>query len=700
MRDVWERRSLLPVVSASWLLLSVVLMAGEDPPPQRPGQIIEVGRKSLVTVRQAGRTGRDGGVGSGFVVGEGGLIATNFHVIGEGRAVTVELPDGRQAPVTIIHATDRTLDIAVVKIDDPGLPVMRLGDSDAVPDGAALVALGAPQGLRASASQGALSARRELPEFPGLRMLQIAMPIEPGNSGGPVLDLEGRVQGLVTLRSLRTENLGFAVPVNALRILLDKPNPIPMSRWQTIGALDPRVWKPAAEGVHWSQRAGKIRAEGRGPGFGGRAVLLHQTTPPDPPYELAVHVKLGDESGAAGLAFGSDGAEKHYGFYPTNGALRLTRFDGPDVFSWSILAEVRPTNYRMGGWNELRVRVEPEKLTCFLNGEKVVDLAETCQSGQTGLCTFRESLPEFRSFRLGHEVAAPLTAASREGLLREAEQLETRAQQLRDEAAAAHEQVIERELLALVTKDREQEIDLIKAALVIARLDDPELEDTSYRERLVRLGEEFRASLGADADGLEPEAALARLNHFFFQENGFHGARFDYENLANSRLPEVLDDREGIPILLCLIYTEIGRAGGLDLVGLPRPLQFVVGLRRAGAELPLVIDVFEGGTVIDEPETAKLAPSTKREILTRMLTNLRSFSVSAGHRAAALGYASLLVALNPDEIHTRLARAALALDQKRPSLTAADLARLDTQTLDEDEASVVKTLRSALPAAP
>ena len=220
-------------------------------------------------MRQAGRTGRDGGVGSGFVVAEGGLIATNFHVIGEGRAVMVELPDGRQVPVTVVHATDRTLDIAVVKIDDPGLPVMSLGDSDAVADGSALVALGAPQGLRASASQGALSARRELPEFPGLKMLQIAMPIEPGNSGGPVLDLHGRVQGLVTLRSLRTENLGFAVPVNALKVLLEKPNPIPMSRWQTIGALDSRVWKPVAEGVHWFSARGESAPRGAGQGSAG-----------------------------------------------------------------------------------------------------------------------------------------------------------------------------------------------------------------------------------------------------------------------------------------------------------------------------------------------------------------------------------------------------------------------------------------------
>ena len=451
-----------------------------------------------------------------------------------------------------------------------------------------------------------------------------------------------------------------------------------------------------AEGVHWSQRAGRIRAEGRGSGFGGRAVLLHQITPPEGSYEIAVRVKLGDESGAAGIAFASDGAEKHYGFYPTNGALRLTRFDGPDVFSWSILAEVRPTNYRAGEWNDLRVKVEPDKLTCFLNGEMVINFEETCPSGQAGLCTFRESTPEFRLFRFGGDLPA-VGVTGQAALLREADQLEARAQRLRDEAAVLHEEAVEHDLLAAVTRETEQEIDLVQAALVIAQLDDPDLDVSSYRERVTRLGEEFRASLGPDAPALDPATALERLNEFFFHENGFHGARFDYENLANSRLSEVLDDREGIPILLCLLYIEIGRAGGLDLVGLPRPLQFVVGLRQPGQERPLVIDVFEGGTVIDEPETADLKPASKRAILTRMLTNLRTFSASTGHRAAALSYASLLVALNPDEIRTRLTRAALALDQKRPKLAAADLARLDAQTLDAEETAVARTLRSALP---
>ena len=66
-------------------------------------------------------------------------------------------------------------------------------------------------------------------------------------------------------------------------------------------------------------------------------LCLSQMPVHEVPHELEVEVKLEDESGAAGLVFHGDGKDAHYGFYPTNGALRLTRFEGPNVFSWTIL---------------------------------------------------------------------------------------------------------------------------------------------------------------------------------------------------------------------------------------------------------------------------------------------------------------------------------------------------------------------------
>src|SRR5262249_42582619 len=160
----------------------------------------------------------------------------------------------------------------------------------------------------------------------------------------------------LTIKSLLTPNLGFAVAVNALKPLLAKPNPVPMSAWLTIGALDPDEWQPRG-GSRWRRRAGRILVEGAGDGFGGRSLCLSPHPAPELPFEVAVTVKLADESGAAGLAFHADGVDRHYGFYPSAGQLRLTRFEGPDVFTWKVLRQQASPHYHPGDWNTLKVRL-------------------------------------------------------------------------------------------------------------------------------------------------------------------------------------------------------------------------------------------------------------------------------------------------------------------------------------------------------
>ena len=147
--------------------------------------------------------------------------------------------------------------------------------------------------------QGVLSARRTLEN---VELLQVALPIEPGNSGGPMLDLHGRVHGVITLKSLVTDNLGFAVPSNLLKPLLEKPNPVPIKRWMTIGQLNPKEWTTVFGG-HWRRKGGGIHVSHAGESFGGRALCLSTRNVPETPFELAVEVRLEDESGAAGLAW-------------------------------------------------------------------------------------------------------------------------------------------------------------------------------------------------------------------------------------------------------------------------------------------------------------------------------------------------------------------------------------------------------------
>ena len=178
--------------------------------------------------------------------------------------------------------------------------------------------------------------------------------------------------------------MGFGVPVNELKRLLGELAPIPIKNWLTIGALDELEWKAMMNGL-WKQRAGIISAVGLGNGFSGRMLCLNQTKFPNLPYEIEVEVKLENESGAAELVFHSDGKDRHYGFYPTNGSLRLTRFEGPNVFSWTILQTSPSEAYRLNEWNRLRVRLEENgRMICSVNDEVVIDQVDRGLEPRTG----------------------------------------------------------------------------------------------------------------------------------------------------------------------------------------------------------------------------------------------------------------------------------------------------------------------------
>ena len=327
---------LIPVMVVMVVMVAEVLLspatAWAEAKTASVEQLARLVRPSIAVITFTGRDGKQEGLGTGFIVDAEGLIATNLHVVGEGRPLAVQLADGSRHAVTEITASDRASDLAVLRIEKPAKPLvpLPLGDDADPPDGLPVVTVGNPHGLAFSVVGGVVSGVREVEGRP---MLQLAMPIEPGNSGGPVVDPDGRVVGIVTIKSLVTQNLGFAVRVAALRPLLEKPNPVPMSRWLTLGRLDPARWTTLFGG-RWQQRGGLIAVAGAGSGFGGRSLCLTEREVPATPFDLAVSVKLADEAGAAGLAFHADGGDRHYGFYPSGGKLRVVRFDGPCVCEW------------------------------------------------------------------------------------------------------------------------------------------------------------------------------------------------------------------------------------------------------------------------------------------------------------------------------------------------------------------------------
>lgn len=687
-------------------------------------------RKSLVAITVEGRDGKQQGMGTGFVISADGLIATNLHVIGEARPIRVQFPDGKSFDVIEVHASDRGLDLAVLKIDAQELPALALGRGDALRQGQAVVMMGNPQGLKYSVVSGVVSGTRK---FEGREMIQLAVPVEPGNSGGPVVDERGEVIGIVSMKSLVTENLGFAVNVNDLKTLLARPNPVPMRRWLTIGALDEKKWTTLF-GARWKQRAGRIVVRGAGEGFGGRSLCVLNDDPPELPFEIAVKVRLDDESGAAGLIFHSDGENRHYGFYPSAGKLRLSRFDGPNVFSWKVLDEVSSPHYRRGDWNHLKVRIEKEKILCYVNDQLVITSDDDgLERGRLGLAKFRQTEAEFKQFRTGRRLPdsqlpeavverltdeidrlPPLEETLPEGLAdlakeprtsvavlrRRAKELQRRAEELQQIAADIHVQSVAAELAEQLQR-ADADIDLLTAALLVARLDDEEVEVEPYRERVDQMAREIRAALPKDA--LEAQR-LKALGEYLFQQNGFHGSRTDYYHRANSYLNRVIDDHEGLPITLSVLYMELGRRLDLNIVGVGLPGHFVVRHEPEEGE-PQLIDVFDGGTPLTRDDADRLVRRftgrpledeflkayTKGEIVGRMIRNLLGIAQRDEDKPAMLRYLEALVAIDEGDLQSRGLRAIVRFQTGR---RAAALADLDWFLQEQPEGIDLDQLRS------
>ena len=684
--------------------------------------IVKQLRPSLATIRTAGRDGSERGIGTGFVVGADGLIVTNLHVIGQGRKFTVEMADGRKLNPIAVHASDRSVDLAVIRVDvgDTPLDELKLGDSAEASQGTRVVAMGNPWGLQNSVVSGIISARREIE---GQELLQLAMPVEPGNSGGPVVDMQGNVIGIINMKSTIKRNIGFAVQSNVLRVLLEKPNPVPMDRWSVIGAIDSKQWSPLF-GADWRQQAGRIKVSGTGQGFGGRSICLSSLNIPEPPFELAVSVKMDNESGAAGLIFHSDGNNKHYGFYPSSGNIRLSCFSGPTVISWQVLYDRPNEHYRPGDWNDLKIRVEKDKLLCYLNGHLVLESRDTTfTSGKVGLAKFRQTVAEFKRFTLAKEIPStiadaaevsritkqldalppygsltdqdlePLSAsasASLSVLSKRSKELEDQAEKLRQEAQQLQRladdirtRVIAKKLAVYVDPALKENADLFRGAMLIATLDEADIDIDTYVAEVDRMAAEIRQDLKEDADA---DSRLNMLDKYLFNDNGFHGSRFEYYHRANSYMNRVIDDREGLPISLSVLYMELGRRLDLNIQGVGLPGHFVVKHVLAEGDEQL-IDPFEGGKRLSREDASKLVRNatglpldddhlrgvTKQEILSRMLANLDNLAESRGDKPARLRYLAARIALEPEVFQLRGMRAVLHAELGRRASALADL---------------------------
>jgi serine protease Do len=162
------------------------------------------------------------GLGSGFIISPDGIVLTNAHVVADSDEVTVKLVDQREFRAKVL-GTDPTTDVAVLRIDTKGLPTVRLGDSTKTRVGDWVVAIGTPYGLDNTVTAGIVSAKsRALPGDAVVPFIQTDAAVNPGNSGGPLFNLDGEVIGInsqIFSRSGGFQGLAFAIPIDvALKV--------------------------------------------------------------------------------------------------------------------------------------------------------------------------------------------------------------------------------------------------------------------------------------------------------------------------------------------------------------------------------------------------------------------------------------------------------------------------------------------------
>jgi len=204
---------------------------------------------------------------------------------------------------------------------------------------------------------------------------------------------------------------------------------------------------------------------------------------------------------------------------------------------------------------------------------------------------------------------------------------------------------------ALVRSEIDDErVDLLRAALTFARIENPRLDIEQYVRRVEELSRRAAAKV-QDLD--DPAQIIAALNEVLFQEEMFRGNTVDYYNPRNSFLHDVLDRRLGIPITLALVYMEVARRMGFPLFGVGMPGHFLLKHYDVDERGSIVteedcrqkLDAIYSGQLALQPEF--LLPVTRRQMLTRMLNNLRSIYLSQRDFRRAVQVVDLILVIYP-----------------------------------------------------
>ncbi len=260
--------------------------------------------------------------------------------------------------------------------------------------------------------------------------------------------------------------------------------------------------------------------------------------------------------------------------------------------------------------------------------------------------------------------------------------------------------------LSLVAQD--DSILLFEAALSLGQDDEPELDLTAVQMEIDTLALTLQKRLPADASHVQK---LRLLNHFFYQELGFCGNANDYYHPDNSYLHRVISTRRGIPISLAMVYIELAHQIGLQVRGISFPGHFLMKLAVQSGDI--ILDPFNGSSLSREELEARLElylpaigssgetllanylqPATAREILVRMLRNLKMVFLERQAWRRLLGVQERLVILLPDDITEKRDRGLAYAHLECPQAALQDLEDYLAQRPDAMDADI---LRARLP---
>lgn len=290
----------LSILGLAIILASVPVLAQDMAPLRRLNDsLVDLSKKltpSVVLVLSDGFQPMAGGAspvtvkvlqrasGSGVILSQDGYIITNAHVVEGSNRVQVQLSPthtqqgksiiqrpGPRLPAVVV-GRDKETDLALLKVEAKGLPLLELGDSDAVRQGQLVFAVGNPAGLESSITMGTISAvARQLDPEDTVVYLQTDAPINPGNSGGPLIDVDGKVIGINTMivsRSGGSEGLGFAVPSNIVRFVSERLRKQGVVVRGDIGVQAQTITPALADGLELPVKSGVILVD-VAPALGG-----------------------------------------------------------------------------------------------------------------------------------------------------------------------------------------------------------------------------------------------------------------------------------------------------------------------------------------------------------------------------------------------------------------------------------------------